>query len=627
MTGNSQYITDRRYNGHGKQTRFGGNGRRRQSRRDSLPKKCFVCRKEDCWSTRHTKEERAKAYDRFKSSQYVQDSSLAAFQQFLAGFEGSEPWGSSSECSSDDEDIHQYYQAQERNNSANEAFQATSAFFGSASIDSNILTALLHDQAAQHAVTKDNFREKAKEPSSIFTLEGRYASGVFQGILPDSGAAHNSTAGYPQFLALQKHLNITLDTSTAGTVTIAFGDNPTVKSLGTTTVTTPFGPIVFHVMPTNTPFLWCLADMDRMGVKFDNLTNEMVQSSLKIPVIRKWGHPWMLFSQPEKTLAFNHLTDVELKRLHRRFGHPSVQRLHKLLRQSGNDVELAAIEHLTKYCHACQMNSRAPGRFKFTLRDDSHFNYEVVVDVMYVEGNRPVLHVIDTATSFQAARFLRDISARHTWDTLRLCWIDVYQGLPDWIVTDTGRNFHAAEFKQSARSMGIEIKEVPVEAHNSIRKVERYHTPLRHAYDIIHAEAPSMSPEVALQAAAKAVNDTAGPDGLVPTLLVFGAYPRMTDDSPPSPEITQRAEAIRKATKAIREIHSRRQVAEALATRNGPETTPTLALPLQSLVRIWRENKGWQGPFRLIATDGMTCTIDLPQGPRTFRSTVVKPYY
>ena len=36
--------------------------------------------------------------------------------------------------------------------------------------------------------------------------------------------------------------------------------------------------------------------------------------------------------------------------------------------------------------------------------------------------------------------------------------------------------------------MAIEIKEVPVEAHNSVGKVERYHAPLRRAYDIIQEE-------------------------------------------------------------------------------------------------------------------------------------------
>ena len=73
--------------------------------------------------------------------------------------------------------------------------------------------------------------------------------------------------------------------------------------------------------------------------------------------------------------------------------------------------------------------------------------------------------------------------------------------------------------------MAIEVKEVPVEAHNSIGKVERYHAPLRRAYEIISLELKDASEELTLQMAVKAVNDSAGADGLVPTLLVFGAYP------------------------------------------------------------------------------------------------------
>ena len=92
--------------------------------------------------------------------------------------------------------------------------------------------------------------------------------------------------------------------------------------------------------------------------------------------------------------------------------------------------------------------------------------------------------------------------------------------------------------------------------------------------------------------AVKAVNDSAGPDGIVPTLLVFGAYPRITELDPPSLSITHRAEAIQKATKEVREINARRQVNEALKMRNGPDTLPTLSLPINSDVRVWREKRG-----------------------------------
>jgi hypothetical protein len=78
----------------------------------------------------------------------------------------------------------------------------------------------------------------------------------------------------------------------------------------------------------------------------------------------------------------------------------------------------------------------------------------------------------------------------------------------------------------------------------------------------------------------KAVNDSAGPDGIVPTLLVFKAYPCITRDSPPSPSITERAEAIYKAIKEVRRLYAEQQVNNALAIRNGPNTKPVLTLLL-----------------------------------------------
>lgn len=48
------------------------------------------------------------------------------------------------------------------------------------------------------------------------------------------------------------------------------------------------------------------------------------------------------------------------------------------------------------------MNGKAPSRFKFTLKDDYEFNACIIIDIMYLDG-KPVLHVVDEATSCQAA--------------------------------------------------------------------------------------------------------------------------------------------------------------------------------------------------------------------------------
>jgi len=51
--------------------------------------------------------------------------------------------------------------------------------------------------------------------------------------------------------------------------------------------------------------------------------------------------------------------------------------------------------------------------------------------------------------------------------------------------------------------------------------------------------------------AVKAVNNTAGPDGLVFTFLVYRAYPRINNLNLPAPSIMERAAAIWKAMAEI----------------------------------------------------------------------------
>jgi hypothetical protein len=161
-----------------------------------------------------------------------------------------------------------------------------------------------------------------------------------------------------------------------------------------------------------------------------------------------------------------------------------------------------------------------------------------------------------------------------------------------------------------------------------VGKVERYHTPLRKAFEILYAELGTISSkEAILQMAVKAVNDTAVPNGLVPTLLVFGAFPRVTLDSPPTPSTLKRAEAITKAMKALRKLRAERQVRAALATRNGPNADDVLTAPLQTKMLVWREKDGWQGPFSLVSVSNNDVVLDLPNGPTKFRSTSVKRYY
>jgi len=46
--------------------------------------------------------------------------------------------------------------------------------------------------------------------------------------------------------------------------------------------------------------------------------------------------------------------------------------------------------------------------------------------------------------------------------------------------------------------MAIKVKEVPVKVYNSIKKIERYYTPLYHVYKIISLKLKDASKELTL---------------------------------------------------------------------------------------------------------------------------------
>jgi len=109
--------------------------------------------------------------------------------------------------------------------------------------------------------------------------------------------------------------------------------------------------------------------------------------------------------------------------------------------------------------------------------------------------------------------------------------------------------------------------------------------------------------------AVKAVNDTTGPNGLVPTLLVYGAYLRISNLGPPTLSITEQAAAIRKVMAEIVKLRAKQTINNALHHCNGPNTTLVHNLPLNSEVLVWRKSGSWNGPYRLLAVENETCCV------------------
>ncbi|KAM4067193.1 DUF1421 multi-domain protein [Hirsutella rhossiliensis] len=415
---------------------------------------------------------------------------------------------------------------------------------------------MLCQQAFNHLITGEDVyqTDQTVVPASQFIIEDRYSRDRFQGIMID-------TAGYSQYIALQREdPSVALDSSTSGQASIKFGNGDTINSLGTVALKTPLGRITFHILQTPTPFLLCLADMDRLGIYFNNITdtincsNHCTNRPTSIPVIRKWGHPWFFLTKDEESISF--LTETEIRTLHRRFGHPAVPRLHHLLKQAGH----------------------TPRRFKFTLNDDQEFNYEIIVDVMHLgTPQRPVLHVVDSATAFQGARFLPSMSAKDTWETLRTLWIDTYLGPPDTLL--------------------------PVETHWSIGKIERYHAP---------SDAPLTSSMLRLatplppkQSFKWLLKQSMIRQDLTVLCLrcLFSAHTLAYLQTRPF------------------RFHPQKIGSYAESDENAPPTLGRKTKVLSSRCKVkfaFGEKDGWQGPFKIASIDSHNITIDTVNGPKSF---------
>lgn len=220
-----------------------------------------------------------------------------------------------------------------------------------------------------------NLKRYKSDPFTYITSE-KYTSDIFYRIMIDTGASKQPTAGYGQYLIYKKKVtHVQVNKTKAGAVNVQFGIGST-SSIGSLLLDTPIGIIEFHVVEADTPFLLCLEDMDKLNVYFNNLENILITSTKSVLVVRRFGHPFLLWNKSLQSFIANFfnndpcfLTDTELRQLHRCFKHPSAGKLHKVLERAGHGTDKKIIDNLTKYCMHCQKYGKSPGRFKFTLNE------------------------------------------------------------------------------------------------------------------------------------------------------------------------------------------------------------------------------------------------------------------
>lgn len=121
----------------------------------------------------------------------------------------------------------------------------------------------------------------------------------------------------------------------------------------------------------------------------------------------------------------------------------------------------------------------------------------------------------------------------------------------------------------------------------------------------------------------KIVNEITGFNGLVPILLLFGAYSQISVLDPPAYSFTQQTDTMKHVMDKIWKIAVQHQVADAHNTRNILLINYFHNLSLNTDVLVWKnDNAGrtglWTGHFSFLNIEDKTCKIDLTSGLTEF---------
>ena len=382
--------------------------------------------------------------------------------------------------------------------------------------------------------------------------------------------------------------------------------------------------VELDVVQADIPALLGMDILDREGLIADTVAGRLTK---RVRTQSKQGHEhyvdeWSipLYRSPSRHVyarmhfAFTtFFARSQLLKLHKQFFHPSAQKLFNLLRRArpeeATPETLAILEDLSKRCDPCQRIQNAPRRFRVSFgADHVRFNERILLDVMYING-KAILHIVDEGTHLSAARFLADVSTKTIWKTILECWACIYTGLPNRMLVDQGSAFGPLFVSIGAIS-NVDVQRTGIEAHSSLGIGERYHQPLRQTYRKIMASHPTSEPDIVLALSVKAMNDTLGPEGLVPTALVFGEYPPIhtKSETPTSRAVlASRAEIGNAARHEMEKIMAELRIKRALQ-HAAPSSANTVYSPGDQVL-LWREKQfdnrigEWVGPFTVVAVN------------------------
>ncbi|KAA8490976.1 Retrovirus-related Pol polyprotein from transposon TNT 1-94 [Porphyridium purpureum] len=316
----------------------------------------------------------------------------------------------------------------------------------------------------------------------------------------------------------------------------------------------------------------------------------------------------------------------ELMTLHRRFGHTSARNIAKILRLNDEPLGHDELERLTtriRDCPTCQWYAGRRTTYKASADVEVTFNHAISLDFLFIPNDREgsgsikIMHLRCDGTGWSVAAQCDGATAQNIYSTIFTTWI-TYFGAPHRIRLDRERVLVSEDLERMLGNEGTVVDAVPVEAHWTLGSVERSHETVRKIYLKISGETERLSVNDRLAIVTRAMNCTAGPDGTIPSLLVFGTVPRMAL----RPEVAQhdsrndqeyRIKAMLLARKEYEISVSRERLTRARRSRapEYPRDSDAIVPGIGVLVRRDASYE-YTGPYTCERLDGSHVTVVIP---------------
>jgi hypothetical protein len=129
-----------------------------------------------------------------------------------------------------------------------------------------------------------------------------------------------------------------------------------------------------------------------------------------------------------------------------------------------------------------------------------------------------------------------------------------------------------------------------------------------------------MSLELALRLSVKAMNDTMRPNGLVPSLRVFGMVPRLPISDEHVPDQDQRAFAVKVSREEYQKTVAEMRVRAALL-HNVPAAADRQYEVGDLVLEKYENRDTWDGPFNVVAVDDKILTVKDPNNQTRWKTT------